>query len=275
MKRAVRAIFPIIRRMIRNQHKGSLTVEAALVLPLCISAAVFLCGIFRAVSSYEQVDSALCQAVRQLEAASIKDEDTGTARAYAYFLESCAESSSKLSAVSGGAYGVVISCSMDGKTGAVTLDAVFKLNFPGILLPDRGITVSDRVTGRKWRGADGLTDPGSSGTAETEEKITVYITENQSVYHVNRDCTHLKLTVAKVPAGTADAAVNIYGAHYRPCDKCSNGSAMNPYVYIAAEGDCWHNSGSCSGLKRSITEISLEEAEEIGLSPCLRCGGGP
>ncbi|MCR4672778.1 MAG: pilus assembly protein [Lachnospiraceae bacterium] len=273
MRRAVRAVSPGKKRQIGRKRVGSLTVEAALVLPLCICAAVFFCGMFRAVSAYEQVNAALCQAARELAAASIEDEDTASARGYAYFLESCLTSGSELEAVQGGVYGVLVTCQYDETEKTVSLKAAYRVNIPGVLLPDRGITVTDQAVSRKWRGADGIGPPSESVAASEDDQEMVYITDNQSVYHVNPDCTHLKLTISEVSAGAVGEAVNIYGAHYRPCEKCSGGSDMEAYVYISPEGDCWHNDSGCSGLKRSVREISRKEAEEMGLGPCLRCGG--
>lgn len=112
----------------------------------------------------------------------------------------------------------------------------------------------------------------SGGSENGEEVRTVYIAETGTVYHLRRDCTHLQLSVSQVGAGGIDAARNQYGSRYRPCEKCAGGNTP-AVLYITGEGDRYHYSQECSGLKRTVFSMTLEEALEAGYRSCSRCGG--
>lgn len=112
------------------------------------------------------------------------------------------------------------------------------------------------------------------GAGETEGTQTVYVTATGTVYHPYRDCTHLQLSVHPIPAEEIEAARNQYGGRYRPCEKCG-GSPEGNMLYITEEGDCFHSSRECTGLKRTLYTMGLEEAEDRGLRLCGRCGQRP
>lgn len=103
---------------------------------------------------------------------------------------------------------------------------------------------------------------------------TVYVAENASVYHVDRSCTHLQLSVRQIPAGSLSAERNQYGKGYTRCERCGNkGETLGDttVLYVAREGDRYHFYQGCSGLKRTVTAVSREEAASR-YAPCSRCG---
>lgn len=111
----------------------------------------------------------------------------------------------------------------------------------------------------------------SGGTGNEEEDQTVYITENGTVYHLNRECSHLQLSIREVNSGQIDEERNQHGSRFRPCEKCADGG-MPGILYITEEGDRYHYSRECSGLKRTVFSMTLKEALEEGYRPCSRCG---
>lgn len=102
-----------------------------------------------------------------------------------------------------------------------------------------------------------------------EAPVLVYVTAHESVYHTTSRCTHLSLRIRQLPAHAVQAARNSQGSRYRACEKCVGGGAENALLYVTEQGDCYHNSLECSGLKRSIRMVELEEVR--GLSCCSRC----
>ena len=60
---------------------------------------------------------------------------------------------------------------------------------------------------------------------------------------------------------------NASGGKYSPCEKCGGDGSV--IVYVTNEGDRYHNTIECSGLKRSVRCVPLSEAG--GRSPCSRC----
>lgn len=108
---------------------------------------------------------------------------------------------------------------------------------------------------------------------EESAAVTVFLTPNGSVYHLDRDCTHLRLSVRQISSAELDSARNQSGSRYQPCGKCADGSPP-AVLFITAEGDCYHYGRECSGLKRTVYSMSLSEAA-ASYRPCSRCGMGP
>lgn len=101
---------------------------------------------------------------------------------------------------------------------------------------------------------------------ETTETF-VYITPSGSVYHLYSDCTHLALSIERVTIVRAQMSKNEYGEKYRECELCDE--PFGTLVYITSEGNCYHSERTCSGLKRTIRQVSLSEAK--GRVCCIRC----
>lgn len=124
--------------------------------------------------------------------------------------------------------------------------------------------MANRYYAHIWNGYDII----GSTVREEEGLVTVYIAETGEVYHRNRDCTHLRLSVQEIAAGTAENYRNENGGKYAECEKCK-GEPHTDKWYIAREGDCFHYSENCSGLKRTVYAILLKDAGDY--RPCSRC----
>ena len=95
----------------------------------------------------------------------------------------------------------------------------------------------------------------------TDEDKYVYVTDNREVYHSNRNCTHLKLSIHQTSLKYAQN----YG--FSPCEFC--GDKAENTVYITDKGGRYHSSKECSGLKRTVYIVKLSEVS--GLPACSRC----
>ena len=124
----------------------------------------------------------------------------------------------------------------------------------------RKFRMANRYYGHRWNGYE---IPGAEDAGEY-----VYVTEDSKVYHTNRDCTYLRLSVHPVAKGKAPGG-------YRPCEKCTEGRPVNfipenGIYYICAEGESYHSRRDCPGLKRTVYCIAKEKAK--GYRTCSRCG---
>ena len=116
-----------------------------------------------------------------------------------------------------------------------------------------------------WNGYEIPDNPGQS----EQELDIVYITENGEVYHVDRNCTYLVLSVREVSRYEAETAVNQWGKGYSPCEKCKPES-ISLTLYITEEGERYHSDRNCSGLKRTV--FSVLRSSVAGYRACSRCG---
>ena len=115
---------------------------------------------------------------------------------------------------------------------------------------------------RKWNGYDVC-----GGWSEADSEEYVYITPNGSVYHRSLNCSHLNISIKSIEASQLSVCRNKYGKIYKPCEKCQAVSAG--LLFITEEGDKYHSSASCSGLKRTVKTIKLSQAG--GRPPCSDC----
>ena len=119
-----------------------------------------------------------------------------------------------------------------------------------------------RYYGRAWTGYDVAGNDGA-------EEVYVYVAENASVYHLNRDCTHISLTIRNCHIREIESLRNESGERYRPCERCIEGGES--IVYITVTGNRYHSSGQCSGLRRTVQVVPLSQAE-LHYRACSRCG---
>ena len=102
-----------------------------------------------------------------------------------------------------------------------------------------------------------------------KEDEYVYVTNDSEVYHLDRDCSHIRLTVIDTDSDRVGALRNNGGAKYKPCEICHS-SLSDGKLYITPEGDRYHNNIMCSGLKRTVRTIKISETGDR--RPCSRCG---
>lgn len=109
----------------------------------------------------------------------------------------------------------------------------------------------------------------SGGVVSGDEEEIVYITEAGSVYHRDRSCSHLKLSIKTVLPSMVEDARNEGGGKYKRCELCRS-EGENGIYYITGQGDRYHTTINCSGLKRTVIEIFLSQTGDR--APCSRCG---
>ena len=69
------------------------------------------------------------------------------------------------------------------------------------------------------------------------------MTDSGRVYHSNRMCSHIKLSIFMVDGQKA--------RKYPPCEKCVGNAAIpGNTFYLTEDGACYHSRLSCSRLKR-------------------------
>lgn len=122
-----------------------------------------------------------------------------------------------------------------------------------------------RYYGRAWTGYD-VERAGGGGAVDDP---MVYITENGTVYHTNRGCAYLNPSVMSIGFDEISGARNLSGAKYYPCETCGK-NISGGAVYITNQGNSYHTSITCPGLKRTIYTVPLSQAG--GRGKCSKCG---
>lgn len=110
---------------------------------------------------------------------------------------------------------------------------------------------------------------GLNSTAGSFKEEHVYVTEGSEVYHRSLNCSHIHLLITGVSASEIKTMRNQYGDKYTACSHC-HAKLTDANLYITPEGDCYHNTLECSGLKRTVYTIPLSQVGDR--RPCSRCG---
>ena len=153
---------------------------------------------------------------------------------------------------------------------AVDIVLIYKIKIPLLFIDLKHIQIVQRVRLRGWSGHKVAA---KNSVIETpENKDTVFITESGTVYHLTRECTHLALSIKEAQFNQVEDLRNASGGKYKKCNLCGDNevSLEGKSVYITKTGDRYHLILSCSGLKRTIIAISLSEVGDKSL--CKRCG---
>jgi len=215
--------------------RGSLTVEAALTLPLFLLACLTL------LSLVDVMKTTTHKHTRQLDV-----------------LRSTAVYASLLSGVAEGQEGDCIS-----------YDYVYAETLPIGGFGLKKVLVRQRSMVHLFNGYDD-----SRGDTIDERQDYVYITEQGSVYHTKRTCQAICVSVQEVSGRNVGQERNTEGKIYRKCSYCAKGYTKKELnrqkLYITDYGVKYHVRPNCPELIRVVQVVRKESIG--GRTPCKFCG---
>ncbi len=241
-------------------RRGSLTVEAALVLPLFLFAMILLGYLGVMIRCQDEVQWAMTRTAREAAVEYAASENRASVSRAACLL--------KMNRYLGGS-GMYISL-LDSRLLAegeeIDLVSEYRVKLPFRLLFADTMKFRQRVHVRAFTGVESR-----AGESDGKNDI-VYVTATGRVYHRKRNCPYLKLSLSQVKYEDLPSLRNEGGGIYRACEKCSSGKvfSVGQAVWITNYGDRYHSSGACSKIRRDIRKIKLSEAG--GRAPCSKCG---
>lgn len=232
-------------------QKGSLTVEAAVVIPLTIGFLVSILFFFRVLFIQLAVEEALIYTGRMLaiESALIDVEETLYISAEGLLKHKLLEDRNISRYVKGGVLGIsLLGSSMSGKE--IELTANYLVRWPIVIFGQGGIWLTSKNSFVKWRGDLYV------GIKEDE---WVYITETGSVYHRDNSCRSLDLHIREGLLKNIDSYRGSNGQTYVACKRCMEKNKELMVVYFTDYGKLYHGNILCSSLKRTISRVLLSE----------------
>lgn len=244
-------------------ERASITVEAALALPLFFFAALLLIYQLEIAVIEVRVEAAANSAVKIASKEMYLIPVLNPMKMESDMVTAIGSDRLERSVIEGGSGGINCSGSYaNPQSGIIHVKYSYrlKLPFPKFAVPS--IKVQKEFRAKAWTGY------AKEGLGDDKSKI-VYITDNAAVYHKDYHCTHLQLSVHMVASSEVGNLRNEGGGKYHACEFCGQGDATGA-VYITDEGDCYHTKANCSGLKRTIHAVPLSQVE--GKGACSRCG---
>ena len=267
----------------RKACRGSMTVEAAIALPIFLFFFLNILWIIEIYRLHSILLSSLREVGRELSIYAYaydkivqEEEDAGLEAfienvtfSYLYVKGRVEEQAGAdyldSSPLVGGSQGIsYLDSSILQQDDIIDLTASYAVSpFIGIA-GFRPAAFYSRYYGRAWTGYD---VEGKNG--EKAQVEYVYVAENAQVYHMERSCSHISLSIREINLAETEKIKNEYGEKYTSCEICVKDGEWS--VYITPTGNRYHQSLECSGLKRTIMTMPRPEAERH-YKLCSRCG---
>lgn len=251
--------------MNRRSFKGSLTIEASLVLPVFLFAMFLALSLINLMRFHLNLQEAVHQETRKLAMSSFREWNASSGSVGGEILARLNGTMLNRAPVKGGAGGIDFSGSELSNREVIEITAAYEAKLPYDFFNIFDRRFCARCLMHTFIGYEKGLDERS---VERKSEEYVYVTETGTVYHKDRECTYLRLSIKEVDRSVLKDLRNSSGHKYYACRSC--GKAAGGKVYITSDGTCYHSSLSCHGLKRTVNSIPLSQAK--GRRPCSRCG---
>lgn len=253
------------RKRVFSFTSASMTVEAALVLPLFLFAGVILMMPFQILDTERQMQAIVNSVGEDIsQTAYLVKEGKGSLAAYAY-----AEGAVRMKAKELPVEGLSLAGSKlldDGET--VNLVVMYQIRLPFSVFSLASIKRTNACYLRAWIGQEG--GLGGNPEGDDEEDPIVYVGRDSTRYHLSASCHYLDNHLTAVSADQVESYRNESGSRYTPCARC--GSQAGGTVYIMPSGEHYHSSRSCSAIQAYVSAVRKSTVEYLG--PCSYCSGG-
>lgn len=275
------------------QSRGSVTVEAALVLPVVLFAFMVLIQIMIFMGVQLKVQSTLYrQALKtagysyllnSVEGYFLEGMDTEDYRTVLDIVENgvteglikntvidaLREEFFETPWIRGGREGIHVVITPWVETGIVDVLLYYELDPVFNIFGLDGIPIVARARLRQWTGTTKVVhekeeEQGGEGTV-------AYVTASGTVYHTYRDCTYISVALSSVLYKDIASKRNASGARYYPCTTCCGQLSEDTPVYISKYGDRFHQDSSCRNVYHNIREIPIEDVGSRAW--CSKCRG--
>lgn len=283
------------RPLLNRESRGSMTVEAAMVLPLFLFFLLNVLTLFEAVrlqsslqAALQQCGEELCEYAYYMEYAAGNEGDggdggsagTGMPEEIGSRIFTQAYVQGHVNASLGRDY-LRRMCAGGGityrhsriltKDGNILLSAEYRIRpfIPVLALPS--FSMQSRFYGHAWVGYRGgaASEDADGGTEAGQEQV--YVARYGVVYHTDSHCIYLNPQIREVPASRLDTIRSGDGSIYHACELCH--PQKSGMVLITKEGNRYHCDPSCGGIGRSVSEMTKDQAAE-NLRPCPICAAG-
>ncbi len=247
-------------------YEGSITVEAAMAVPIFFFGILAFLYLMQIMCIQTTIRSGVQDAGKLLMAETSEVVMMNPSQVEQDIVDSIGADRLERSIILDGSAGIDCTQSyLSPLTGCGHIIAKYKVRIPLPVFHEPVVEYEEAMKIKTWTGYQ----KGGLDQDKDKEDI-VYLTENGVVYHKDYHCTYLELSIHMAAASEVNDLRNVSGEKYHPCEKCMHGQSATQSVYITDQGNRYHNSLSCSGLKRIVYSIPISEA--IGKRACSKCG---
>lgn len=243
--------------------KGSITLEAALVVPIFFFAMLCLVYLFEIMAIQTTMRNALYSAGKESAQQAYVSSVISTSGVEQHIIKNIGMERLDRSMIVGGANGIDCSQSTSNwNTAVIDLSVCYDLEVPILMFRIPIVSCEETLRIKGWTGY-------ASGAEGSQEKEVVYVTDYGLVYHEDRNCSYLDLSMRAVKVEDVEDLRNQSGGKYYVCESCKNYLGSLGTVYITDYGNRYHTTLDCSKVKRNIYAVLLDEV--YGLGGCSKC----
>lgn len=264
------------------RRKGSLTIEAAMVLPLFLFFMVILMMPMKMLNDGRKIQMALERTGEEVSQylylydefeIGTKLKKKGLGKVPDEFLSKMSEKAvlvlvrkrvegrigfEHLTSVSFARSSIL----RDGETIDLVMD--YRVKLPFSVLGKRSIPMSARCYRRAWIG----NEKKDMETSKENDEL-VFIGKGSTRYHKDRTCHYLYNKIKKISFQELKTVRNLNGGKYRPCSRCGEKAEEQNGVYILPSGEKYHSTKSCSAITAYVKAVLLSKVRHLGA--CSYC----
>lgn len=249
---------------------ASMTVEAAIALPLFLFAGCIMMQPFQILNTQRQVQEILevtAEDISQNAGVVLNRLDMPELMTEAAAW-SLAESAVRKNAQKLPLQNLSLKKSkllQDGKS--IDLIAEYEIRLPFSVFGLAAVHRINRSFRYAWTGISGAVD--QKNPAASEEEEIVFVGRDSTRYHVSRSCHYLQPNLTAVAYTSVDTYRNKDGSRYKPCARCGDGPGS--VVYISPYGEHYHANTGCSAITAYVRQVLKFQVEYLGA--CSYCSG--
>ena len=250
-KDSLTAIIHITERASAFTSKGSLTLEAAIVVPIFFFAILCLVYLLEMMAIQTTVRNELYNAGKEAARQAYTGAIISSSELERLIIENAGIEEIDCSATE-----------INRITGVMELSVKYKVKVPILIFRITPITCEEKLKVKGWTGY-------VSTAKDMKGQDMVYITETGIVYHRDATCTYLDMSIHSVREKELEQLRNHSGGKYYACEECEADTGDSDIRYITDYGTRYHKSLGCKKIHRNIYAVSIEEA--FGLGGCSKC----
>ncbi len=254
--------------MFREYKKeGILTIEASVIVPLFLIVAMTFVSIMTIVLINIKMRIALNNEADNVAMRCFDDNGYTEDGVLAEIIATVGNRVINSGFIEDGADGISITESDFSNDEIVDIILSYTVIVPFDITHTVRLNFSERAVVHKWVGYGN----GLNGYSKLLSGEIVYVTNGTTVYHLDRECSHIKLNIKRVSGDELKVLRNQSGGKYKSCEICKSRST-DTNLYVTSDGDRFHNTLTCSGLTRNVRAMLLSHAINEGRRACSRCG---
>lgn len=249
---------------------GSMTVEAALLLPLFLFCFLHLAGVMEMLRFHGKLEAALWNAGNQMTlytetfrqtTEDVPDMVTSYLVIHNMLVNTLGKDYLEVSPLSHGALGLnYLRSDYCNDEECIDIVVTYQVEPPVSIFPFDYRRMGNRYYARAWTGYD--------VSAQACAVQYVYITPQGEVWHRTPECSYLFHDVLSVPAERIQEQKNAQGKSYELCELCQD-EPKDSCVYVTYEGEKYHFVRNCSAIHKDIRAV--EWSEGLPYRACSRC----